>query len=90
MGHKLLPGLVLRRAFTFAIVRSQIGFPFVPIAADFCYHVRKGVIESHIGGLHERPGLRFQQIGTVVYKLSGDAPVRSFAIVLFVVLDIDP
>jgi hypothetical protein len=51
--------------------------------------VRKGVIESHIGGLHERPGLSFQQIGTVADKLCGDAPVRNFSIVLVVVFNID-
>ena len=62
MDKNELPGFVLRQAFSFAVPSSQIGFPFVPITANFCNHVRKGVIESHVGGLHERPGLSFQHL----------------------------
>src|SRR5207249_1088532 len=44
-------------------------FPFVPITADFCNDMRKGVIESHVAGLHERPGLSFQDLIFITCQL---------------------
>src|ERR1700730_4642878 len=57
-----LAGLCTSPSFYFRGSELPNWIPFVPITADFCNHVRKSVIESHVGGLHERPGLSFQHL----------------------------
>jgi hypothetical protein len=38
----------------------QLGFPFVLVTTDVRNYMCKGVIESHVGRFHERPGQSLQ------------------------------
>src|ERR1700730_2290132 len=57
-----LAGLCTSPSFYFRGSALPNWISICPNHRDFCNHVRKGVFESHVGRLLERPGLSFQHL----------------------------